>query len=164
MRAERSEFPYFFYYRIIKSRCKVWAGQGANFLPDGGRGKQKRPRNAHSEACWGDSNTATFSSVRQILCSARRSPSRIFRCRSCIVRILDRCARIRATRFRAIGFLNRKTFCGFYKLSPKQQFFRPKMRPRKRGMYHEGTYPFACGLLVSHLYIWFCAFRIRRQR
>lgn len=35
MRAERSEFPYLFYYRIIKGRCKVWAGQGANFLPGG---------------------------------------------------------------------------------------------------------------------------------
>ena len=91
------------------------------------------PRDAHSEACWGDSNTATFSSVRQILCSARRSPSRIFRCRSCIVRILDRCARVRATRFRAIGFLNRKTFCGFHKLSPKQQFFRPKNASEKKG-------------------------------
>ena len=81
----------------------------------------------------GDSNTAAFSSVRQILCSARRSPSRIFRCRSCIVRILDRCARVRATRFRAIGFLNRKTFCGFHKLSPKQQFFRPKKASEKKG-------------------------------
>lgn len=91
------------------------------------------PRDAHSEACWGDSNTATFSSVRQILCSARRPSSRIFRCRSCIVRILDRCARVRATRFRAIGFLNRKTFCGFHKLSPKQQFFRPKNASEKKG-------------------------------
>lgn len=91
------------------------------------------PRDAHSEACWGDLNTATFSSVRQILCSARRSPSRIFRCRSCIVRILDRCARVRATRFRAIGFLNRKTFCGFHKISPKQQFFRPKNASEKKG-------------------------------
>lgn len=48
MRAERSEFPYLFYYRIIKGRCKVWAGQGANFLPGGSRGKQKRPPETHS--------------------------------------------------------------------------------------------------------------------
>lgn len=133
MRAERSEFPYLFYYRIIKGRCKVWAGQGANFLPGGGRGKQKRAPRRTFRGLLGDSNTATFSSVRQILCSVRRSPSRIFRCRSCIVRILDRCARVRATRFRAIGFLNRKTFCGFHKLSPKQQFFRPKNASEKKG-------------------------------
>lgn len=48
MRAERSEFPYLFYYRIIKGRCKVWAGQGANFLPGGSRGKQKRAPETHS--------------------------------------------------------------------------------------------------------------------
>ena len=41
--AERSEFPYLFYYRIIKGRCKVWAGWGWNFLPDGGSGQQIRP-------------------------------------------------------------------------------------------------------------------------
>ena len=41
--AERSEFPYLFYYRIIKGRCKVWAGWGRDFLPDGGSGQQKRP-------------------------------------------------------------------------------------------------------------------------
>ena len=105
---------------------KLFAGRGQ-------REAKTAPRDAHSEACWGDSNTATFSSVRQILCSARRSPSRIFRRRSCIVRILDRCARVRATRFRAIGFLNRKTFCGFHKLSPKQQFFRPKNASEKKG-------------------------------
>ena len=102
-------------------------------MPGGAEGSKNGPRDAHSEACWGDSNTATFSSVRQILRSARRSPSRIFRCRSCIVRILDRCAQVRATRFRAIGFLNRKTFCGFHKLSPKQQFFRPKNASEKKG-------------------------------
>ena len=105
---------------------KLFAGRGQ-------REAKTAPRDAHSEACWGDSNTATFSSVRQILCSARRSPSRICRCRSCIVRILDRCARVRATRFLAIGFLNRKTFCGFHKLSPKQQFFRPKNASEKKG-------------------------------
>ena len=66
--------------------------------------------------------------------SARHgAPSRIFRCRSCIVRILDRCARVRATRFLAIGFPNRKTFCGFHKLSPKQRFFRPKNASEKKG-------------------------------
>lgn len=81
-------------------------------------------------------------------------------CRSCIVRILDRCARVRATRFRAIGFLNRKTFCGFHKLSPKQQFFRPKNASEKKGYVPRRYIPlclriacFAFVHLVLHLCI-----------
>ena len=63
-----------------------------------------------------------------------------------------------------------KHFADFTSFRLSSSFSGRKMRPRKRGMYHEGTYPFACGSLVSHLYIWFCAcafvcaFGIRRQR
>lgn len=65
MRAERSEFPYLFYYRIIKGRCKVWAGQGANFLPGGGRGKQKRPPRHEHKYLGGSDQYAVFLNSNQ---------------------------------------------------------------------------------------------------
>ena len=118
---------------MIKGRCKVWAGQGANFLPGGSRGKQKRPPETHIPRLVGGIQIQRLSHRYGKFSARHGAPQPNLPPPIGIVRILDRCARVRATRFRAIGFLNRKTFCGFHKLSPKQQFFRPKNAPEKKG-------------------------------